>query len=329
MSNTNTFVIEEYLASKDIHYKSVEILTGGSANYVWRIVDESGHSQVAKNAEPYVASNASIPFPVDRMDFEHKALTQLPAQIPADDLIRVPEVHSYDAEHHVLTIADGGPRTLKDAYADPDINIQEYGRRLGAWLAALHQNTRNTDIGNNATAKVIYRYAYTHTSAAARKFDLDPALGERIDAEYGSLLSADDESICHGDFWPGNVLVSDRGLTIVDWEMVRRGCGATDVGQFAAEAYLLDRFRGSRGLLSAFLSGHRQAGKLDDRFVQRAAIHMGVHLAFWPTRVPWGSSEETKECVVLGNEMMKHATEGGWRDLLKLSLVKDLLKDDV
>ena len=329
MPNLNTFVIEEYLASKDIHYEYVERLTGGSANYVWRIVDQSGHSRVAKHAEPYVASNANIPFPVDRMDFEHKALTQVPKQLPSDDLIRVPEVHSYDAEHHFLTIADGGPRTFKDAYTDPDIDIQRYGRRLGAWLAALHENTRNTDIGNNATAKAIYRYAYTHAPAAAKKFDLDPALGKRIDAEYGSLLGTDDESICHGDFWPGNVLVSDRGLTIVDWEMVRRGCGATDVGQFAAEAYLLDRFRGNRELLSAFLSGYRQAGKLDDIFVQRAAIHMGVHLAYWPMRIPWGSSEETRECVVLGNEMMKQATEEDWRDVLKLSLVKNLLKDNV
>ena len=329
MPNPNTFVIEEYLASKDIQYKSVQKLTGGTGNYVWRIVDESGKSKVAKHAEPYVASNPNIPFPVDRMGFEHKALMQIPGQIPADDLIRMPEVHSYDAEHHVLTIADSGSRTLKDAYTDPHIDIQEYGRRLGAWLAALHQNTRDTDIGNNVTGKAIYRHAYTHTSAAAKSFDLDSTLGERINTDYGSLLSTDDECVCHGDFWPGNVLVSDRDLTIVDWEMVRRGCGATDVGQFAAEAYLLDRFRGNRGLLSAFLSGYRQLGELAAQFVQRAAIHMGVHLAFWPTVVPWGSSEETKECVVLGNEMMKKATKDDWRDLLKLTPVEDLLETDV
>lgn len=55
---------------------------------------------------------------------------------------------------------------------------------------------------------------------------------------------------------------------------------------------------------------------------------MGVHLAFWPTVVPWGSSEETKECVVLGNEMMKQATEDDWTDSLKLIPVKDLLETD-
>ena len=228
-----------------------------------------------------------------------------------------------------MTLEDGGSRTLKDAYTDPDVGIPEYGRRLGAWLAALHQKSRDTSMGINITAKTIYRHAYTHTSAAAKNFDLDPALGERVNTEYGSLLSTDDECVCHGDFWPGNVLVSDRGLTVVDWEMVRRGCGATDVGQFAAEAYLLDRFRGNRGLLSAFLLGYRQAGKLAASFVQRMAIHMGVHLAFWPTVVPWGSSEETKECVVLGNEIMRKATENNWKDRLKSTLLKDLLKDEL
>lgn len=329
MSNTNTFAIEKYLAFRHIQYKSVQRLTGGTGNYVWRIVDESGGSQVAKHAEPFVASNPNIPFALDRMDFEYKALMQIPQQIPTDELIGMPKVHCYDAEQHVLTIADGGSRTLKDAYTDPDVGIPEYGRRLGAWLAALHQKSRETNIGNNITAKTIYRHAYTHTSATAKNFDLDPALGERVNTEYGSLLSTDDECVCHGDFWPGNVLVSDRGLTIVDWEMVRRGCGATDVGQFAAEAYLLDRFCGNRGLLSAFLLGYRQAGKLAASFVRRMAIHMGVHLAFWPTVVPWGSSEETKECVVLGNEIMKKATEDNWRDRLKLTPLKDLLKDEL
>lgn len=47
--------------------------------------------------------------------------------------------------------------------------------------------------------------------------------------------------------------------------MVRRGCGATDVGQFAAEAWLLERFCGERGLLGAFsggLSRRRKGGRV-------------------------------------------------------------------
>ena len=89
--------------------------------------------------------------------------------------------------------------------------------------------------------------------------------------------------------------------------MVRRGCGATDVGQFAAEAHLLDHFRGGRGLRAAFLKGYRASGELDRRFLKRVAIHMGVHLAFWPTRVSWGTDKETKEIVEVGCNLMRLA----------------------
>lgn len=136
------------------------------------------------------------------------------------------------------------------------------GRNLGIWLAGLHQKTQTTDIGDNKTAKSIYRFAYSHSAAALAKYGFDPSLGERINQEYGSLLSTDNECVCHGDFWPGNVLVNEQSLTVVDWEMVRRGCGATDVGQFAAEASLLDRFRGGRGLMGAFLAGHQETCKM-------------------------------------------------------------------
>lgn len=50
-------------------------------------------------------------------------------------------------------------------------------------------------------------------------------------------------------------------MAVVDWEMVRRGCGATDAGQFAAEAWLLERFHGEKGLLGAFLGGNRDGGR--------------------------------------------------------------------
>jgi Ser/Thr protein kinase RdoA (MazF antagonist) len=114
-------------------------------------------------------------------------------------------------------------------------------------------------------------------------FSLDPSIGEQIDEKYGSLLTTDAACICHGDFWPGNILVERTTcygtifkLSVVDWEFVRVGCGATDVGQFAGEAWLLDRFRGGRGLLKRFLEGYREvAGPVDDVFLERVGAHFG------------------------------------------------------
>ena len=143
--------------------------------------------------------------------------------------------------------------------------------------------------------------------------------------------------MCHGDFWPGNILVGGRQrLAVVDWEMVRSGCRGTDVGQFAAEAWLLDRFRGGRGLLPAFLSAYRETaqhkeGRSSDKtgepmteFFRRVAIQLGTHLAFWPTRVSWGTEDETQDVVHQGSEILVRALASD-RDWFQSSLLKELL----
>ena len=287
---------------------TLQLLAGGTANFLWRLHDRTGKSIIIKHAEPYIKTAPGLSFPVDRIDFENNAMVILPGLFDASSTVSATEIYHYDPHGHVLIMEDGGPRTLKEAYTDSGLDIPGFGEALGQWLATLHQQSKSTDIGDNQTAKSIYRFAYTHLAGALQKYDQDPSLAEQIDTQYGSLLQTDDECICHGDFWPGNVLVNDQGrLKIVDWEMVRRGCGATDVGQFAAEAHLLDHFRGGKGLRAAFLKGYRASGDLDSRFLKRAAIHMGVHLAFWPTRVSWGTDKETKEMVEVGCKLMRQA----------------------
>ena len=324
MEIATTEQLKAYLDVAKVESQSVQQLSGGTFNFVWRLIDESGKSVIVKHAEPYVAVSAGqMPFPVDRMDHENAALTILPEYVANDSSIKLPRIYNYDNQNHVLRMEDGGPRNLKVAYTDPSLDIEHFGKELGRWLANLHRSTITVDIGNNVTAKAMYRLSYTNVAGALQKYGHDPSMGDQINEQYGSLLQSDDACVCHGDFWTGNVMVDVEDLTVVDWEMVRRGCGATDVGQFAAEAYLLDRFKGGRGLLSAFLSAYREDHALDRRFLQRVAVHMGVHLAFWPTRVSWGTDDETKECIDLGYHLMTQAVDNddNW---LKNSLLRDL-----
>ena len=324
MEITNTEQLVAYLDQKHttFHPDSLQRLEGGSGNFVWRMTKKSGENVIIKHAEPYVAASAMrMPLPVDRMDFEHRMLSHLTAKpLGQQTPVTTPECYDYDAENHTLWLEDAGRRTLKEAYADPDLDIQQVGRELGKWLAILHRETSSFDIGNNKTAKAIYRYSYSNLATSLSKYGLDPSIGEQVDRDYGSLLATDDGCMCHGDFWPGNVLVGNgQRLTVVDWEIVRRGCGATDVGQFAAEAWLLDRFRGRRGLLPAFLSSYRETAKHKEglssyetgrpttEFFRRVAIQLGTHLAFWPTRVSWGTEDETQDVVRQGFEVLVRA----------------------
>lgn len=85
MAPTNDLELRIYLNSKDIPCSEVEVLTGGTANYVWRIRTLLGRSSIVKHAEPYVKVNRIFPFPVVRMDFEAKALKELPGVLQRSD----------------------------------------------------------------------------------------------------------------------------------------------------------------------------------------------------------------------------------------------------
>ncbi|KAL1608221.1 hypothetical protein SLS60_003160 [Paraconiothyrium brasiliense] len=370
--------LSAYLSSHSIPHASVALLTGGSANYVYRVTYPSGKTTIYKHAAPYLHSNTSFAFDPSRMDYEDRILELLPPLLKKQQLessVRVVGVKSYDREKKLLGIEDVGEMHLKDAYTDSALDIPSVGASLGAWLATLHACTASTPLSldpstrnlkqNNKVAVNIYRHCYTNLSTAFAAYgggsnipryadfidlpDEDIELGQQINDAYGSQLAHDNECICHGDFWPGNVLVRPRSyssemkkgegerkveLTIVDWEMTRRGTSATDLAQFCAESFLLDRFCGNRGLLSAVLNAYL-SNRLslssthpfpDKQWFRRLAIHWGVHVAFWPTRVEWTDRAGTQDLVVVGKEVLKAATESKWEVLFGLPVFRGLEK---
>lgn len=301
----------------------IEELTGGTANWVYRISCPAlKQTSILKHAEPFVRQVPTVKFSSDRMDHEAGVLRALLTVLPKDEVVNPVEVLAYDQEAKLLHLSDGGTTTLKDMYmTSSGFDAAVAGACLGKWLVGLHECTQTLHLkeGDNATAKGIYRHAYNHVAGALDQHGFDKAIGERVDEEFGSMLRSDDENICHGDFWTGNVLVKldPMRLTIVDWEMARRGNGATDVGQFAAESWLLDRFRGEKGLLTPFLEAYR-AGKdesWDPQYLvrQRVAIHFGTHISYWPTRVAWGDQGETHEVIRIGSETLEHALDKDYR----------------
>lgn len=336
----------------------ITMLTGGTANYVYRVTDSTGTAKVYKHAAPYSHSNKDFALDVRRMDYEAHIL-ELQSATTSQQAPRY-EVHtvdliSYDKEQKLLCIEDGGSRNLKAAYDDAELNMCKIGEGLAHWLASLHCTSRDISLAlpaekyttnhpqnnsnNNPVALLLYRHAYTNLHLALSQFGHDKQLGVRIDNEYGALIASDDECICHGDFWPGNILLQRARvskqesttttttttmarLTVVDWELVRRGTSATDVGQFAAEAFLLDRFKGGRGLFAAFLAAYVKAretgdgGAVDSTWFRRMVVHCAVHVAYWPTRVAWTDREGTQELVDMGVEVMEAALENDWEKLL-------------
>jgi hypothetical protein len=146
---TSVEELRKYLTRNDIPAASVEALTppDSGSNFVWRITTLLGRTSIVKHAEPYVKGNASLAFPVDRMDFEAKALKELPKYIPEDELVGPAEFIRYDGDVHVLSIGDGGPKNLKEAYSDESVEvIQVIGEGLGRWIAGLHDSTKGEEV---------------------------------------------------------------------------------------------------------------------------------------------------------------------------------------
>jgi hypothetical protein len=243
----------------------------------------------------------------------------------------------YDAEIHVLQMEDRGSRDLKSAYADPDLDIKALGTRLGSWLARLHIITSSAAVlpiikeqFNNVSGKSIYRTNFNGLGASLEKFGYDSELGERMNQKFGALLETDEVCLSHGDFWPANVIVADSDskcsspdLTIVDWELTRIGNGATDVGQFAAEAWILETYSdskathcsaertGGRGLVEGFLKAYLAERRLSHDDKLRVAAQFGTHIAYLPGVVSYtAGSRQPMDMVRIGNEMLQMIDTG-------------------
>jgi 5-methylthioribose kinase len=274
MAVTTRGKLRKYLISNEIPVTDITPISGGSSNFVWRITNPSGQSSIIKLAEPFLVGNSAIPFPLDRQDFEARALTKIPKLISNDETIRIPALLHFDTENHILRLEDVGSKTLKDRYEDPKLDIQKIGESIGRWLARLHTSTTSEEVKrpfDHSVAKSMYRWNYNNLSSVLGKYGFDPTLGERINAKYGALLQTDDVCICHGDMWPGNVLFPESDaeeenlkFAIIDWEVARLGNGVTDLGHFAGEAWFLDRLRGGRGFLGAFFGGLCRGEKFRD-----------------------------------------------------------------
>jgi hypothetical protein len=165
--------LQRYLTKHDIPAAYVENLTplNSGANFVWRVTTLLGRTSIVKHAEPYVKGNPTVAFPVERMDFEAKALKELPKYIPEDELVGPAKFIRYDGDAHILSIEDGGPKNLKGAYSDESAEvIQVIGEGLGRWIAGLHDSTKDEEVRqmfNNATVSKLdvlslYRYQRCH-----------------------------------------------------------------------------------------------------------------------------------------------------------------------
>ncbi|KAJ5325274.1 hypothetical protein MYU51_020841 [Penicillium brevicompactum] len=336
--------IKEELSQTEFACPSLSRLSGGTANFVYRgKLASTGESIVIKHAKDYLASNKSFNLDITRCEHEIAILRALDSLSPhsKDDVtVKTPRLLYSNQATHTQVLEDL-PNSLDlktfllsgDSGSLSESSALAIGRALGSWLRSLHvwaaekgQASSEQFLRENKPMQQLKFYAnYTLLVESVSSFPaiLEESRGifeqvrDLAAAELERRVHDDEYGVIHGDFWTGNVLVQrssldtaegSTNLFVVDWELSQVGNRALDLGQMIAELYETKLFKHldiGLQIIQGFTAGY---GPISDEMAFRTAIHVGVHLICWGSRVPgWGSQEQVKEVVKVGRDIIVQA----------------------
>ena len=244
---------------------------------------------------------------------------------------------------------------------------KKLGSDLGSFLAAVHRdgsrdeelmetcagNVQGKQISVWATyGRLLESVAGTGDCANLFQTPLDASEEQlKVVAEVAKVRSSEilaaKDVFTMGDFWTGNMVLNtqlDKNETpkvfqayVVDWELAKPSLPFMDVGQFAAEMRLLQKFfpetkAYASSCLDSFFESYQASlssqpsanFQVDETFIRGVAIHLGVHLIVWTPRIDtWKPAATVREVALEGLDMIVRAwgTEDAW---LRSSIVGKL-----
>ena len=137
-----------------------------------------------------------------------------------------PAVHPTDSEDGLVEI-DGRFGFVMDRVDGPSMLQALTARPWRLWryarsFARLH---RTMHVG--VARQLPSQYERFHHVIDRISDTVGPKVADRIRSAIDEVWEGD--VVCHGDFHPDNVLMSDRGPIIIDWGPATSGCPAADV----------------------------------------------------------------------------------------------------
>lgn len=334
---------------------SLTRLSGGTANFVYRgTLSGTTKSIIIKHTKGHSASNPDFKIDSKRCRFEEailRALDGLPPYSNADVTVKTPRVLHFDADTDTQILEDLPDSVDLKTFLLSSVSsgmskssAESLGRALGSWLRSFHDWGSNKDqagckatLSKNESMKELKFWVnYTILIDTIANFPHILEKSRHVFEEVRDFAAAeltkqdhgDEYGIIHGDFWTGNVLIpnvalssqSETTLFVIDWELAQIGSRALDLGQMIAELYETELFKRSEAgvwIIEGLLEGY---GHMSDEMAFRTAIHVGVHLVCWGSRVPgWGSKEQIEEVVKIGNDLILQgwAKNKEWLELPK------------
>ena len=231
----------------------------GNLNLVFIVTSGRG-AIIVKQALPYVRLvGDSWPLPLKRAFFEYHALIRQAERAPG----MVPEIYHFDEEQAIIAMEFFTPYIILRHKLMAQERVEGLGEALGTFLArtlflgsdlSMDTAKRKHDVAlfvesvelNDITETLIFSDPYFDAERNHHTPGLDPIVARlradvdlKVEAHHLKAKFANNaETMLHGDFHTGSVMVTENDTKIIDPEFVLYGPMGFDVGMLLGNFWM-------------------------------------------------------------------------------------------
>ncbi len=259
----------------------VELLGGGVSNVVLR-VETADQTFILKQSCPQLRTRDAWFSDLERIYREQEVMQVLAPLLPP---LTVPKVLFGDRDNYVFAMSHAPAEAqvwkhlLLDGHTDARV-AEHVGAVLGRMHDATGREPRLVEAFRDATVFVQLRVDPFYRRVQERRPEVAHVVAGIIDRMLSQPIA-----LCHGDYTPKNILVHERGFTLVDYETAYFGDPTMDLGLCLCHLLLKAvKFANDRerylDLTRAFWHGYERAATFRPfAELQRNGIeHLGVCL---------------------------------------------------
>ncbi|GAB1522441.1 hypothetical protein RhiTH_005558 [Rhizoctonia solani] len=348
-----------YLKSTRFVAANVQLLSGGSSAFIYRVVLKSpletgDKSIVIKHFEGYPSAYEPMKWGVERADHEYEALSAVATSglFGSDSMVQLPRPLEYDQETHTIFMTDLGPllpvvQILEQGHS----NLTEFGGihkfaetvgwalgdfvgRFHHWSALPEQAALRAYFALNPS--VIRQSVDIHhlcLNLTADRFQIRETWMDDLVAKEQQEALTDGGVLVMGDCSLHNVLVSppsegrDMRIYLTDLEMARASYPEVDIGELTAMTVSITRLY-SPSIERLFVASvHKAYHRHRDLDSRRMAIATGIDLMGLGTVAPWARDQDEtklKELALTGLELLRLSVKGDENSIRRNATLKHL-----
>lgn len=238
---------------------SVREVGDGNLNLVFIVQSPSGQL-IVKQALPYVRLvGDSWPLPLRRAWYEYNALIRQAERAPG----MVPEVHHFDEQQAIIVMQFFAPHVILRKWLIDGKRHETLADDLGRFAArtlfrgsdlSMETGRRKADVAlfaesvalNDITETLVFTDPYYAAARNHHTTGLDDVVARlradvdlKVEVQHLKMKFANHaETMLHGDFHTGSVMVTDRETRVIDPEFVLYGPMGFDVGMLLANFWM-------------------------------------------------------------------------------------------